>query len=153
MFLKKIPPNFRFPLSASLYVDNILFFKRRNLRNLEKSNPGLCSKQFTFQTRYAKTSLHKNSKSSKPNMHGHLQTSKEIFVLLDNQPGTGITIHLSNSVFILSSLKARLPGTVPWVFSLKMCSWSLLYCSIRKQQDIFVYILLSSVCMTVSQRT
>lgn len=56
----------------------------------------------------------KKLKELKTNMHGHLQTSeKKIFVVLENQLGTGTAIHLSDSGFILSSLKVSLAGAVP----------------------------------------
>lgn len=61
-----------------------------------------------------KTAYTKKLKELKTNMHGHLQTGeKKIFVVLENQLGTGTAIHLSDSGFILSSLKVSLAGAVP----------------------------------------
>lgn len=119
-----------------------LFLLRINLNNLEKSNPVVWSKQFLFQTCYAKK-LPPQKLSLKTNMSGPTQT--EIFLLLEDPLGTGTAIHLNDCGFILSSHKIQLPWADPWICTPTTCPspWNLSYCSTRMQD---VYILLPSPC-------
>lgn len=101
-FFKK---NTQAPLSANLYVDNtfvcfylIFFFLRINVRQLEKSNPELCSKWFLFQACCGKNSIHEYCST-----HGHQWMNKEKrLVFFEYQLGTGTAIIVCEYGFILS---------------------------------------------------